>query len=189
MIEHMPQLRSPQPGGLVLSSPGRLRLTAGLLVLSGLLVACQGDDRSRARAGSSTAAPTPSAATTPAPGNVEPAPGGATTPAPGVATPPAPRSVPGVTASAGVTVSAQASDVAVDCHTFAMSLSAGAKGLSTPQRAIEAFIRSGRASFALPPSGWEGPAGVGRFTSGRASVTVVAVPRAAGYLVDSATSC
>jgi hypothetical protein len=181
MIEHMSGLTPRRRRGHARRFRGWLGLAAGLLLLPGLLAACESGDEAGAKAPSSTAPPAQSGAT--------PAPTSDSAPTPTGADSAAPDQLPGVTASAGVTVSAQASAVGVDCHTFAMSLSAASKGLPTPRQAINAFIRSGRASFALPTTGWRGPAGAGRFTSGRATVTVVAVPGSGGFAVTSATSC
>ena len=69
-----------------------------------------------------------------------------------------------------------------------MDIAPGVKGTKTPADAIAVFLRSGTATFALPRTGWLGPASGGRFTCGAASVSVFPIP-SAGFVVDGASDC
>jgi hypothetical protein len=74
------------------------------------------------------------------------------------------------------------------CHGLSLDIAPGVTGVATPAKAIAIFLRSRTASFALPKTGWHGPASGGRFTSGGASMTVFRLP-GAGFVVNEASDC
>ena len=73
------------------------------------------------------------------------------------------------------------------CALVAIEVAPGVTGRSTPQLAIQAFLQSGTASFALPPRGWASADGK-RYTSGAADVEMTRLPDG-GYVVTTASNC
>ena len=73
------------------------------------------------------------------------------------------------------------------CEHVAVSIASGVRGQPTPQEAITVFLNQGSEDLRLPKGPWT-VKGLGRFTNGRAYLTVSAAP-SGGYIVEAAATC
>lgn len=73
------------------------------------------------------------------------------------------------------------------CSGVAIDVAPGVKGSSSPQAAIDTFVRSGSTSLSLPRSGWVSDS-PGQYTSGTAVIEMNRLPDG-GYVVTGAHTC